>query len=70
VRKLPKNVLPDNQLHDLDIRTEALGDALARTFSVDSEVNIFSFDSASSSSNISAQVVLMRYGKPHALNER
>ncbi|KAJ7798580.1 arad-like aldolase/epimerase [Mycena olivaceomarginata] len=38
VRKLPKNVLPDIQLHDLDIRTEALGDALARTFSVDSEV--------------------------------
>jgi len=38
VRKLPKSVLPDNQLHDLDIRTEALGDALARTFSVDSQV--------------------------------
>ncbi|KAJ7744367.1 arad-like aldolase/epimerase [Mycena metata] len=38
VRKLSKNVLPDNQLHDLDIRTEALGDALARTFSSDSQV--------------------------------
>ncbi|KAJ6538580.1 class II aldolase and Adducin N-terminal domain-containing protein [Mycena sp. CBHHK59/15] len=30
VRKLPENALPDNQVHDLDIRTEALGDALAR----------------------------------------
>lgn len=55
MRKLSKNVLPDNQLHDLDIRTEALGDALARTFSSDSQVNIFSFDSASSCSNIDAR---------------
>ncbi|KAJ7881098.1 arad-like aldolase/epimerase [Mycena olivaceomarginata] len=38
VRTLPKSVLPDSQLHDLLIRNEALGDALAHTFSDDSQV--------------------------------
>ncbi|KAJ7470813.1 arad-like aldolase/epimerase [Mycena latifolia] len=37
-RNLPKSVLPDNQLHDLLIRNEALGDALARTFLSDSQI--------------------------------
>ncbi|KAJ6553550.1 arad-like aldolase/epimerase [Mycena vulgaris] len=38
VRNLPKSALPDNQLHDLLIRNEVLGDALARTFSEDSQI--------------------------------
>ncbi|KAJ7666312.1 arad-like aldolase/epimerase [Mycena rosella] len=37
-RNLPTSVLPDNQLHDLLIRNEALGDALAGTFSSDSQI--------------------------------
>jgi len=37
-RTLPKSVLPDDQLHDLLIRNEGLGDALASTFSTDSQV--------------------------------
>ncbi|KAK7062082.1 arad-like aldolase/epimerase [Favolaschia claudopus] len=38
VRTLPRTVLPDNQLHDLLVRNEALGDALANTFLNDSQV--------------------------------
>ncbi|KAK7062079.1 arad-like aldolase/epimerase [Favolaschia claudopus] len=38
VRTLPRTILPDNQLHDLLVRNEALGDALANTFSNDSQV--------------------------------
>ncbi|KAJ6578051.1 class II aldolase and Adducin N-terminal domain-containing protein [Mycena capillaripes] len=37
-RTLPKSVLPDDQPHDLVIRNEALGDALASTFSDNSQV--------------------------------
>ncbi|KAJ6577577.1 class II aldolase and Adducin N-terminal domain-containing protein [Mycena capillaripes] len=37
-RTLSKSVLPDDQLHDLLIRNEALGDALAHTFSDSSQV--------------------------------
>ncbi|KAF9474659.1 arad-like aldolase/epimerase [Pholiota conissans] len=36
--KLPTSILPADQLHDMLIRTEALGDALARSFSTDSGV--------------------------------
>ncbi|KAF7335830.1 Arad-like aldolase/epimerase [Mycena venus] len=38
IRTLPKSVLPDDQIHDLLIRNEALGDALAQTFIGDSQV--------------------------------
>ncbi|KAJ7036817.1 arad-like aldolase/epimerase [Mycena alexandri] len=38
VRTLPQSVLPDSALHDLLIRNEALGDALANTFSNSSQV--------------------------------
>ncbi|KAJ7116606.1 class II aldolase and Adducin N-terminal domain-containing protein [Mycena epipterygia] len=37
-RNLPTSVLPSNQLHDLLIRNEVLGDALAKTFSDDSQL--------------------------------
>ncbi|KAJ7672291.1 class II aldolase and Adducin N-terminal domain-containing protein [Mycena polygramma] len=37
-RTLPPSVLPDDQLHDLLIRNEALGDALAQTFSNSSQI--------------------------------
>ncbi|KAJ7173939.1 arad-like aldolase/epimerase [Mycena crocata] len=37
-RNLAKSVLPENQLHDLLIRNEMLGDALARTFSDASQI--------------------------------
>ncbi|KAJ7626067.1 arad-like aldolase/epimerase [Roridomyces roridus] len=37
-RNLPASVLPESQLHDLLIRNEALGDALAKTFTNDSQV--------------------------------
>ncbi|KAJ7760619.1 arad-like aldolase/epimerase [Mycena maculata] len=37
-RNLPTTVLPEGQLHDLLIRNEALGDALASTFSNDSHI--------------------------------
>ncbi|KAJ7082841.1 arad-like aldolase/epimerase [Mycena belliarum] len=37
-RNLPKSVIPASALHDLLIRNEALGDALARTFSNDSQL--------------------------------
>ncbi|KAF8192953.1 arad-like aldolase/epimerase [Pholiota molesta] len=36
--KLPTSILPEDQLHDMLIRTEALGDALAGSFSTDSGV--------------------------------
>jgi len=36
--KLPTSILPENQPHDLLIRNTVLGDALARTFSSDSQV--------------------------------
>jgi len=35
---LPQSILPENQLHDLLIRNEALGDALARSFINDSQI--------------------------------
>ncbi|KAJ7213811.1 arad-like aldolase/epimerase [Mycena haematopus] len=38
IRTLPQSVLPNDQLHDLLIRNEPLGDALAKTFSADSQV--------------------------------
>jgi len=38
VDTLPPSVLPDDQPHDLLIRNEVLGDALAQTFSNDSQV--------------------------------
>jgi len=37
-RNLPQSVLPNDQLHDLLVRNEPLGDALANTFSSDSQV--------------------------------
>jgi len=36
--KLPPSILPENQPHDLLIRNTVLGDALARSFSNDSQV--------------------------------
>ncbi|KIJ31222.1 hypothetical protein M422DRAFT_186286, partial [Sphaerobolus stellatus SS14] len=36
--KLPTNILPENQPHDLLIRTAVLGDALAHSFSSDSAI--------------------------------
>lgn len=36
--KLPTSVLPEDQPHDLLIRTAVLGDALAKSFSNDSQV--------------------------------
>jgi hypothetical protein len=36
--KLPTSILPEDQLHDLLIRTAVLGDALAKVFSPDSGV--------------------------------
>ncbi|KAJ7503526.1 arad-like aldolase/epimerase [Mycena galericulata] len=38
IRNLPTSVLPENQLHDLLVRSEPLGDALAQKFSNDSQV--------------------------------
>jgi len=38
INSLPKKILPDDQPHDLLIRNEVLGDALARAFSNDSQV--------------------------------
>ncbi|KAJ7284383.1 arad-like aldolase/epimerase [Mycena rebaudengoi] len=37
-RDLPASILPNNQLHDLLVRDQALGEALASTFSLDSQV--------------------------------
>ncbi|KAJ6468291.1 arad-like aldolase/epimerase [Mycena sanguinolenta] len=37
-RNLPQSVLPENQLHDLLVRNEPLGDALASTFCNDSQI--------------------------------
>jgi hypothetical protein len=36
--KLPSSILPNDALHDLLIRNEPLGDALAKSFSKDSDV--------------------------------
>ncbi|KAF7375298.1 Arad-like aldolase/epimerase [Mycena sanguinolenta] len=38
IRNLPESVLPENQLHDLLVRNEPLGDALANTFCNDSQL--------------------------------
>lgn len=38
IAELPTSVLPEDQPHDLLVRTAVLGDALAKTFSADSGV--------------------------------
>ena len=58
--KLPLSILPANQPHDLLVRNEPLGDALARTFSTDSQVHQIIFCSWFLGFDSFPQIVLMK----------